>query len=157
MIGNLDGLETGPRLDAYCAVCKQPVQDGDGYLWIDMAAVNRADQQQAAWAEKWLKPCSGNPLGAILPLSAFAGQPEDVPWRMHHRGCDPDLDAMAYHIEVERIRTYPQILDWTAHLMEKEWLRFTNWDSLIRAAAQGTGPLRPADCRRDVDSKPRPR
>jgi hypothetical protein len=44
-----------------------------------------------------------------------------------------------YQIGTEQIATMAALFWWSAHLMSKRWLPMTDWDELMREAADGTG------------------
>ncbi|MFF7048221.1 hypothetical protein ACFY94_07660 [Streptomyces griseorubiginosus] len=115
----------GYALALVCDACHRPIGDNDGHLWIEDQAVN---QVQAA-ARQWE---ADHPDGVI---SAFGDFPEDVPWQAHHTGCAPETGS--YAIPAEEIRTWQQLLEWTAHLMEKAWLSCTDWDEVLRGVHNG--------------------
>lgn len=104
------------ELTLICDACRKPVDGNDapGYLWVDEGAVLRADK---------------------LPGS------ELVRWQAHHQACDPELDAWAYHIEQGDLRTYKQLIERTAHLLEKPWLSVTDWTEVLRGVPHGTTRL----------------
>lgn len=52
-------------------------------------------------------------------------------WHTSHYACRKDVGP-SYEIEIYRIRTLQKLLLWTAHLMEKNWLEYTDWRALIR-------------------------
>jgi hypothetical protein len=92
----------------------------------------------------------------MTPLRAYSGAdlldyPEAAPWRVWHRRCDPDPDEERgdyYHFTLDRVVDACGLLHWTAHLMKKPWLAATNWDDLLRGAADGHGPIRCTPMRR---------
>ncbi|MFC8704910.1 hypothetical protein ACFUIV_22365 [Streptomyces anulatus] len=47
----------------------------------------------------------------------------------------------AYDIPAAKTRSWEQLLDWTAHLMEKSWLSHTDWDDFLRGVHRGGGRL----------------
>lgn len=104
-----------------CQVCKKPIADKTGYLWID----------ENEYLNKWQSSESPEKTGLVK-------------WQAHHEKCDPDIDAMSYTIEVERIRTYEQLLKWTAHLYNKNWFYYTNWVEVVAGVLYGPGFLRAA-------------
>ncbi len=99
-------------------MCLQPIAadddgDGDGALWCrPETAAPPTDRED-------------EPVSLIELL---ASPDSRVRWRVTHESCEPDA---GYRIEVERIRTWPAYLHWTAHLMGKGWFADTNWDDLI--------------------------
>ena len=48
-----------------------------------------------------------------------------------HRHCDPHPDGEDYWFGVERARSLAAVIDWTAHLLGKDWFPETNWDQLL--------------------------
>lgn len=119
-----------PSIVWLCAVCGEPVDDEDGWLSVDIAYRNEVEDAWHEFEERERESKSaGMDLGALLSL------PEDAPWLAYHRRCDPNPEAASYWIAIERLRTHAQLLEFTAHLMGKRWLRYTNWDHLIRRMA----------------------
>jgi hypothetical protein len=62
-------------------------------------------------------------------------RPEPAHWHAWHLACDPEPDGGRYFIDVERIRTAWDVLDWTAHLTQKRWLADTDWFDVVRDIA----------------------
>lgn len=105
-----------------CAECGQTVRSDDGYLCVDQNAALRehwAAQARKASRDSWER----------IDLSNL---PDVIHWQVLHRACDPNVDRSDYWIAVERCATAWQLLDWTAHLMEKNWVHQTDWSALIR-------------------------
>ena len=75
-------------------------------------------------------------LAFAVPLGEFLTHPSPVRWNVLHRRCDPKLNAGAYHFGVERIRTAADVIRWASHLLEKGWIRSTNWSDLLRSLAE---------------------
>ncbi|MEY9958808.1 hypothetical protein [Streptacidiphilus sp. MAP5-52] len=55
---------------------------------------------------------------------------EPAAWRTTHHSCAA-LPAAAYRIPVERITSWPALLHWTAHLLDRPWLGCTDWSDLL--------------------------
>lgn len=109
-----------------CVGCRQPIRDGSGYLTVDHNEIDAVRAAQAEWKDQ-----HGDGLVNMDELLAY---PEAARWRPWHAACDPDPDAWrSYTIEIHRLRSLAEIIDWTAHLMEKEWLIDTNWDQVLRS------------------------
>ncbi|MFF3729094.1 hypothetical protein ACFYXM_01855 [Streptomyces sp. NPDC002476] len=64
-------------------------------------------------------------------------RPDQVRWRAHHEGCDPQRSGSHYRISAGKLRTRADLLDWTSHLMEKNGLPVTGWRDLLREARKG--------------------
>jgi len=103
-----------------CQVCRKPVTGTTGHLWMSDAAVSRV-QQNRAEAPALM---SFRDLEMIQPAN----------WQAHHKACSPDPDADGYGIEAGRIETVAELLEWTAHMMEKRctWLCATDWPQVLR-------------------------
>lgn len=117
-----------PQIVWLCNVCGDPIENGQGYLEVDLRAVFRVE----AW---WREHRQNNPQGKPVDIDALLSGPEPVRWLAHHADCDSDPDYSGYWFDIHRARTHAQLLNWTAHLMEKSWLEYTNWSDLIRRLA----------------------
>jgi hypothetical protein len=117
-----------------CDVCEKPIDDGDGYLGVDHAAVS--EHESAVWAwEKRVREKSTGPL-FIYCAGELRDYPKPAAWRALHRRCDPEPDAPAYFFGIERIRRAAHVIWWAAHLLEKNWITSTNWNDVLRACAK---------------------
>lgn len=105
-----------------CDVCTYPIEDSRGAVWLSWEDLNRSlpDRRQPRVRT------------AIDVMSA----PDGPRWRITHDSCvhPTDLEG-GYWIAVEELRTDRDLLSWTAHLMEKNWLYETNWDQVLRVVA----------------------
>lgn len=91
-----------------CDECKTPVEAGDGYLCVDSQAANR------------------KPAGTL-----------NIEWRVYHANCDPEPErGTDYWIAVHRIRDASDVMDWTAHLSSKRWIKNTTWNVILGLAAR---------------------
>lgn len=120
------------ELDYLCDVCGRPIEDGKGSLYVrdvDLR-VRRTDDQE------WRRVHGDGPV----TITELFSHPRGALWLIHHDRCRPD-ESDGYHIAVEQVRTWRDLLRWTAHLMDKTWLPDTNWGAVIGAAAEGR------DCR----------
>jgi hypothetical protein len=65
--------------------------------------------------------------------------PEAAHWAVHCMGCNPHADAGCedcYWFDVDSARTWSKLVDWTAHLMTKNWLGYTDWRRLLDQASK---------------------
>ncbi|MGW2113725.1 hypothetical protein [Streptomyces zhihengii] len=120
-------------LQAICDTCLTAIADGDGHVWIDQDAADKA----ARYPDE---------------SSAWPRTEGGIPWNTTHDSCAPAKADCAYAIPVARINTWPSFLHWTAQLMNKGWLNATNWDLFIlhsvepqRGAVSGLRPINPQD------------
>lgn len=124
-------------LHLICDVCKKPIEVDSGYLWIDNDEINKTLSAAADWKRK--HTITEGPLtgGKMYSAGDLFDYPEAVQWQAHHHACDPSQKANAYSIQADRITTWAELLDWTAHLMEKDWLGHTDWDDVLRGIHGG--------------------
>lgn len=113
-----------------CQRCDKPIADDDGYLHVNYAEINHVQRETAAWHKR-------HPAGTVISGAELFTHPGRAPWQAHHRACDPRPESNDYWIGVERIRTHLQVVKWTAHLMEKNWLEHTSWIDVLRGVAYG--------------------
>lgn len=105
-----------------CEHCTQPVDDGTGYLHINLTEVHQAEVAEAK-------------LGEYVDIDQLL-EIRTPRWQTHHQACDPDLDAPDYFIDVNRLRTHADLLARTAHLSGKRWIDITDWYDLIARLAE---------------------
>jgi hypothetical protein len=117
------------ELDFICDTCGRPVENGDGALYVRLAAIREFPKAHAEW--KATRPKDG-----LVDLPSLLMMPSPIPWHIHHNACAP-ADEDVYDICVEQVRTWRQLVSWTAHLMSKNWLASTTWGALIGEAAEG--------------------
>lgn len=129
---------TAHELVAICDACTKPIADGEGVIWIDYGQIDQHEKAVRAWRQEQKEK---TPPG-LLVTSTFSDimkYPPAVRWNVHHAACDPDPDAGAYSIGVHQMRTWGDLVHWTAHLMEKSWLSNTDWRKLLDGATSTTG------------------
>lgn len=115
-----------------CEVCRRAIDDGSGYVTINQQTVDERARRLAEWTAK-------HERGGLVVVSVadLADCPSAVSWQILHSACDPSPESPDYWIAVERIRSASDVLRWTSQLMEKDWLRDTNWERVLgRVAAQ---------------------
>jgi predicted GIY-YIG superfamily endonuclease len=120
-----------------CDVCETPIEDGEGYLTVSYTEIFDHKHWMDAFNKKQQRGLAelDQEGFVVFQLSALNDCPPRAPWRRLHQRCDPNIESTDYWFSIERIRTYPQVLEWTAHLMGKNWLLATNWSSLLRSIA----------------------
>ena len=109
-----------------CDVCGRRVVDGDGYIEADMTAAMRALEEEEVRRQR--RRARGNQPVRLSEVALV----ELVPWHAVHAECDPFPDGPSYLIEIERIRTLPDLLEWCRHLSEKRWLPMTDWFRFLK-------------------------
>ena len=93
---------------AVCDVCLLLIEDGAGAVWWHPEGGGRGERTS--------------------PSASLAAADRRPRWRITHDRCEP---GGGYRIAVERIRTWPAYLHWTAHLMTEDWFGATDWRELI--------------------------
>lgn len=116
-------------LIATCQGCGKSLGSGvGGALHVDIGEVNRVE---AAHIEHE----KAHPRSQGIDVAALMSLPDDARWRIECGDCAPAVGG--YAIEIERCMTWPDLVEWTAHLSEKTWIQYTNWFAFIRAVALG--------------------
>lgn len=108
------------RIHWRCDKCRRVIADGKGYIHVDFADVKAAEEHARGQALS-----SWSTARQVVAAGGLA------PWRVHHRNCDPGPSASGYWFGVESVRTGRALIEWTAHLMEKNWLPATDWSDLL--------------------------
>jgi len=135
-------------LKFYCIVCKKEVADGKGYVHLlgDVDEYRKLVREWEAthgrsWdseSEKWV--IGGSPeTGKMYNASELLDHPEQPGWGVHHSKCDPNRESGEYWFGVDRCRSYPELIDWTAHLLEKNWFTDTDWPEFLRQVLRTQG------------------
>jgi hypothetical protein len=125
---------TASRVAWDCAVCGSPIDDNDGYLWVSVCDAIRALEAEQEWKQRH---------GSVVSIAELLELPDHVPWVAVHRGCDTRPEETGYWIDVERLRSPWDLLRWSAHLSEKNWLRATNWPDVISRVADRAAARHP--------------
>jgi hypothetical protein len=107
-----------------CEVCDMSIADEDGYVTMSFAELHEFKRATKAWDERIDAKYPG-PWRAY-PMSELSDLPNRVRWRVLHRNCDAELESPAYWIAVERIRSAGDVISWSSHLLEKNWIQETS-------------------------------
>lgn len=117
-----------------CVECGERITDGeDGYLQVDMRAVAR---------HKKAEPVSSRNIGGgfqVVDLGALLDpdRPQPAKWHAVHAGCDIIGDH-AYWYRLDRVRTWPALIRFIAHVIEKPWVNEdTDLSGLLYRLAPG--------------------
>ena len=60
--------------------------------------------------------------------------PDEGKWTITCDKCWVESNEEYYVINLNRIATWCAVADWTAHLLEKDFLPCTNWPTILRNA-----------------------
>lgn len=115
-----------------CRECNSVTNDG----WLTLPG---AELYKALDALKASDELSKKADGVYTAADLMA-LPDGGEWSVICRGCYKDEmeSAADYDIDLDRIGSYKDALDWTLHLMEKSWFPNTNWEETIRSATPET-------------------
>ncbi|MFL6127115.1 hypothetical protein [Actinophytocola sp.] len=143
------------NLRAVCFTCQRDVPAGEGVIHISHREVRQAEQAQTVARARVTK---ADEEGTPFTAADLLAESQEARWQVHCDDCNPHRDdgcAGCYWFAVERCSTWAQLVDWTVHLSEKEWvLSATDWMEFIRATAQGSSQVglicHPADRYKDL-------
>lgn len=125
------------QIEYRCGVCREPVDDGEGSIWVSMAEVHRSKEE----AEREIVERRTTPTAEYVAsrLVSVADLPEDTRarWRVTHNACSEGDGTGEYWFDVGRARTWHELVDWSAHLLEKDWLVHTRWDGFLQGLLYG--------------------
>lgn len=124
-----------------CEVCGTPVANGKGYVCVDQAyAMYAYPKLHKEWKQARIDDGSIKRFGGMESWTGTAlvgDSPEAAKWHIYHEKCDPSPDRYSdYWFGVERCRTYAELINWTAHLMDKNWLVNTDWSTFLQRVRQ---------------------
>lgn len=114
---------TGPRFR--CDECGRVITPGTGYLDIDTGPAGA----YVRWLALHELPAGGRPQ--VLRGDEINNHPRRAAWRAVHDDCD-DGRRYTYWVPSERIATWPDVIDWSAHLAGKRWVAGTDWNQFLR-------------------------
>jgi uncharacterized protein YfeS len=112
-----------------CDFCKKTinVNDEGGIIYVPKNAVLEAERITKEIEEMGKTgPIPANKID-IISSTAY--------WRTSHYTCGQD-EYPEYQIDISRMKTAKQVIEWTSHLMEKNWIALTNWWYFISMLAE---------------------
>lgn len=105
-----------------CESCNRPIgAAGAVYVDFDEVEANEAYQRARAVVRA---------TGSVADRARRPSQLMDAapaPWHRRCHGCYSE--GRHYLIEGRRIRTFRDVVAWSAHLAEKEWFACTDWSA----------------------------
>ncbi len=107
-----------------CDKCKQTVSLNEGMLSVFYKEVQGHEEKVKLYEQKHTEK-SGIQITSLKSLLEY---PDAVKWHWGHPKCMPDS---MYEIEISRFDNVDKALDWTLHLMEKDWFASTNWRETV--------------------------
>lgn len=146
--------ESGPQANAapssglrvICFGCREEIRGERGVLHVHNPDVYEVGQERRRIKEeRSARDPSGWEAWTVSDLRAW---PKPARWQVHCDDCNPHYDEESdawcntcYWISAGRLRSWSRLVELTAHLSEKEWLRNTNWFEFIRCTALGTSDV----------------
>ncbi len=142
-----------------CELCGEPIDTTagkePGYLQIKTSEATRWHSQTREWHHEY-------PDGEFVPgshpgglrmanMRAVGAKPKPMHWEIVCQPCDSERNAKResdglapdgehYWVDLARVKTPGNFLEWTAHLMEKVWVRdHTDWLHLTAKVAGWLG------------------
>lgn len=147
----MEGLATSKQVAAYLGVHPQSMDRwasrGEGPPFVKLAGIRRYD-----WADvrAWIESNRINPAGPrwicstckkritskghLIVSIDHAVQDGGADWGIFHNDCERQATPNPYEIDIEEALTWPQLGDWIAHLLEKDWAHQTDLSTLLRRA-----------------------
>lgn len=111
-----------------CANCGQHIADGTGSVSVTMRDVYDTIAHFKSWEAEHV-------IDGVTAGRSWNAMPHAVQWQPKHYKCDGASEATSYWIAVERIGTLAEAIGWSAHLMQKTWLRYTDWHEVLEDIA----------------------
>ena len=105
-----------------CDKCGMTVTPQEGVIAISKVEMEVAEAEGRAWELAH--------QGKAISLDEMLTGPEPAKWQWGHQACIPDDGG--YSIDAARFDSLGKTLDWTLHMMEKRWLQYTDWATLVR-------------------------
>ena len=103
------------------------IDDGNKFVWVCERCFQRqrfAGRELIGWGE-----------GYVTIEYPKADRSRTYTWEVLHRYCDPNIDRYDYTIDVERLTTVDDLIDWDSHLRHKQCIHQTNW-WMVRGSAE---------------------
>mgnify|MGYP003404843917 CR=1 FL=1 len=145
-----------------CELCNEPIDlaagKEPGYLQITSTEARRWHIEHQDWQQKYpdgfKTPASSGerrPLRAVRAVQVFLDRPKPMHWEHVCKPCDYARNAAReaeglnpdgghYWIDLARVKTPGNFLEWTAHVMAKSWVaKHSDWLDLTAKVAGWLG------------------
>lgn len=145
-----------------CELCGEPIDlmagKEPGYLQITTAEAKRWHTEHQEWQRKYPDGITTAPAAQgrraplrAAPLNAYFEMPAPMHWEHVCKACDTSRNAAReaeglppdgghYWIDIARVKTPGNFLEWTAHVMSKPWVaQNTDWLHLTSHVASLLG------------------
>jgi hypothetical protein len=118
------------ELTITCDVCGNQIafDEGKGFICIDFNEIWKYKRDMDEWEKNHPKD---DERYVGFSYSELMLRPDHVKWNAFHYSCN-DEEGNYYSIDVSRIQNHKEITQWSAHLLRKSWLTYTNWSDFIQ-------------------------
>jgi len=123
----------GPSLVWCCHSCGNSISPlSAGYSQVDRRKIHAYEKAFAEWERRVDEANAGRRL-QVIPGDLLLDAPMPVAWTVTCKACDPAAGGgNHYWISLDRAATWPDVAEWTAHLLGKTWFVHTRWSQLLR-------------------------
>lgn len=116
-----------------CDQCGRPITRGTGYVHVSYTDIHRYEQAVREDKERRAARAATEGLRAwVYTLSDFDDMPSPARWHVHHQACDPNPDSNDYWWPIDRLGTWPGLVEFVAHVSDKTWITATDLSRLLR-------------------------
>lgn len=120
-----------PALTWVCDGCHEPIDPlAEGFLQVPPKKIWRRRQEMAAWNERVDAENVGTHMRFIRG-SLLLEHPKRIHWNVTCKVCDQFPDDCDYWFTLDRIGTWQEVADWSAHLLEKRWFPESDWARVL--------------------------
>ena len=112
-----------------CHKCGRRAKGKDDVLWLSMTALRQAEE-----LGRWSQATSNSDERLYLSVLDLHNIPDEGKWQITCDKCWSDSNDDYYVINLNRIATWCAVAEWSAHLLEKDFLPFTDWSAILRNA-----------------------
>lgn len=114
-----------------CQYCGKSVSTAQGVLVVYGHEISEYEKLFKEWGKSYPRTETGSRL---ITSRELADLPHMVDWHWGHSDCVQD--GVMYEITYDRFDNVEKVLNWTLHLMEKNWLEHTRWREAVLAHYQ---------------------
>jgi hypothetical protein len=110
-----------------CDACGDAVHPDEGLLSLDTQLARKRFRGQQLWEEEYHVDSSEPQPTSLRMLMSMPDSPD---WWWGHDRCSPPEND--YEVEADRFDDIGKVLDWTLHLMHKNWFDAVSWERAVR-------------------------
>lgn len=122
-----------PAIRWTCDQCGRPITRGTGYVHVSYTDIHRYEQAVREDKERRAaRAAAGDVLACLYKLSDLDSMPSEARWHVHHQACDPNPTSNDYWWPIDRLGTWPGLVEFVAHVSDKTWITSTALSGLLR-------------------------